>query len=351
MLVSYSVDDVTEIVKPRATRGSTSRRVEGISALSTAEAGDLSFLGNPKYKSQVSATRASVVLLPLDSSAQPAADQMFLLVENPSAALALLCARIEQSLWPRPEPGIHPTAVVDPKANVAPSATIGPLCVIEEGVRIGERTHVQAQSFVGRRARIGADCWLMTGVTVVTECMLHDRVRLQPGVIVGSDGFGYEFVAGRHEKVPQVGYVEIESDVEIGANSTVDRARFGRTLIGQGTKIDNLVQIAHNVTIGKHCLLCAQVGISGSATLEDYVVLGGQAGVAGHITLGKGVKAAGQAGVVSNVAPGLFVKGAVGLPYQLEQRINVLRQRLPELFQRVQTLEAELAELKKSSIR
>ena len=179
----------------------------------------------------------------------------------------------------------------------------------------------------------------MAGVTVASECRLGQRVRLQPGVVIGSDGFGYEFVKGRHEKIPQVGTVEIGDDVEIGANSTLDRARFSRTVIGEGTKIDNLVQIAHNVTVGRHCLVCAQVGISGSTKVEDYVVFGGQAGIGGHITIGKGAKAGGQAGITTDVAPGAFVNGTPAVPFLLERRIAVLQQRLPELFRRVDALE------------
>lgn len=349
MQVSFTVDDVVAVVKPRAQRGGTRECIRGIAALSVARPGDLSFLGNSKYKTQVPASRASVLLLPPDFAGEPAPDQLFLLVDNPSAALASICARIEQSLWPRPAPGIHPTAVVAQTARVAASATIGPFCVIEDGAVVGERTQVGAHGFIGRAAQLGQDCWLMPGVRVLTECVLADRVRLHAGVVIGSDGFGYEFAGGRHEKVPQVGLVDIGSDVEIGANTTVDRARFGRTMIGEGTKIDNLVQIAHNVVIGRHCLLCAQVGISGSTTLEDYVVLGGQAGVGGHITIGKAAKAAGQTGITADVEPGLFVKGNPSMPFQLEQRLNVLRRRLPDLFERVQSIESELAELKKSS--
>jgi UDP-3-O-[3-hydroxymyristoyl] glucosamine N-acyltransferase len=167
--------------------------------------------------------------------------------------------------------------------------------------------------------------------------------------VLGSDGFGYEFVQGRHEKVPQVGMVVVGDDVEIGANTTIDRARFSRTSIGEGTKIDNLVQIGHNVSIGRHCLLCAQVGISGSTKLEDYVVLGGQAGIGGHITIGKGAKAGGKAGITVDIPAGSFVNGNPAIPFQLERRVAVLQPKLPELFRRVDRLEAQLLDAKKSS--
>ncbi|MBP7143296.1 MAG: UDP-3-O-(3-hydroxymyristoyl)glucosamine N-acyltransferase [Opitutaceae bacterium] len=351
MQVLFSPDEIAAIAKPSVVKGSTAETIRGIAGLSAAGPGDLSFLGNNKYRSQVPESRASVVLLPPDYSGEPTAGQMYLWVENPSTALSLICARIEQMLWPRPVPGIHPSAVIADGARIATSATIGPLCVIEGDVMIGERCHLQAQVFVGRGATVGEDCWLQPGSIVAAECRLHARVRLHPGVVIGSDGFGYDFSRGRHEKVPQVGFVEISSDVEIGANSTLDRARFSRTLVGEGTKIDNLVQVGHNVVIGKHCLLCAQVGLSGSCTIEDYVVLGGQAGIGGHITIGKGAKIAGQAGVTSDTEPGSFLRGTPALSFQLEQRINVLKQRLPELFKRVKTLEEQLTDSKKSSAR
>ncbi len=349
MQLAFSAADIAAIVHPKSIKGTTSETIRDLAALRAAKPGDLSFLGNPKYKTEVAATTASVVLLPLDYVGEPSPGQQFLFVEKPSVALAHVCARIEQLLWPKPAAGIHPTAVIATGARIAPSATIGPFCVIEEGATIGERTHVQAQAFIGRNASIGSDCWLMPRVTVTTECVVRDRVRLQPGVVVGADGFGYEFVAGRHEKVPQVGNVVIENDVEIGANSTLDRARFSQTVVGEGTKIDNLVQIAHNVRIGRHCLICSQAGISGSTTVEDYVVLGGQAGLAGHLTVGKGSKIDGQSGINTDLAPGSFMKGTPALPYNLEQRINVLRKRIPELFKRVDSLEAELSGLKKPS--
>lgn len=344
MQVSFTSAELLTITQPKQVRGTTTETVRGIAALGSAGSGDLSFLGNPKYRAEVAGTQASVVLLPADYDGQPRPNQLFLLVENPSAALAQLCARIEQSLWPKPAPGIHPSAQVARGATVAASATVGPLCVVEEGAVVGERTHLQAQVFVGRGARIGDDCWLMPGVVLAAECILRNRVRLQPGVVVGSDGFGYEFVAGRHTKVPQVGTVLIEDDVEIGANSTLDRARFSRTIVGEGTKIDNHVQVAHNVVIGRHCIICALVGISGSVTLEDYVVVGGQAGLAGHITVGKGSRIDGQSGVNADLEPKSFVKGSPCAPYMLMQRVNVLSRRLPELFKRVDELEKFLEE-------
>ncbi len=339
MQVAYSSGEIASIVGALRAAGSTSLLIHDVASLAAARAGDLSFLGNTKYKSQVPGSAATVVLLPADYVGEPRVDQVFLYVDNPSVALARLCARVEQSLWPKPAAGIHPSAVVAASAKIDATAHIGPLCVVEEGAEIGAGSVLQASVFLGREARVGAGCWIMPGCVIATACSLADRVRLQPGVVVGSDGFGYEFVQGRHEKMPQIGAVAIGDDVEIGANSTLDRARFSRTVVGEGTKIDNLVQVAHNVVIGKHCILCAQVGIAGSTTLGDFVVLGGQAGVAGHVTVGQGTRGGGRAGITSDTAPGAYVMGNPAIPYMLERRLQILTRRLPDLFKRVEILE------------
>jgi UDP-3-O-[3-hydroxymyristoyl] glucosamine N-acyltransferase len=339
MKVSFTQDEIAAIARPTRTEGSSTGPVTGVASLGSARPGDISFLGNTKYKAAVAASRASVILVPADYHGTPGPGQVLMFVDNPSAALGRLCSRIEQSLWPRPKPGIHSSAVVAPDARVAASATVGPLCVVESGATVGERVHLQSGVQVGRASAIGDDSWLMAGVVISAECSLGKRVRLHPGVVIGGDGFGYEFVAGRHEKVPQVGTVEVGDDVEIGANSTVDRARFEKTSIGEGTKIDNLVQIGHNVVIGKHCLVCALVGIAGSVTLEDYVVVGGQSGLAGHLTVHRGAKIAAQSGVMEDVPAGTSIWGSPSLPLLLEQKLTILRGRLPELFKRVGALE------------
>jgi UDP-3-O-[3-hydroxymyristoyl] glucosamine N-acyltransferase len=339
MQVSFTLPEIAAIVLPSRTEGDAAGPIRGIASLSSAEPGDISFLGNMKYKAAVAASRAGVILLPGDYKGKPGPGQVYLFVENPSAALSRLCSRIEQSLWPRPEPGIHPTSLVAPGAKVAASAAIGPLCVVESGASVGERAHLQSGVFVGRGSSIGDDTWLMAGVVVSAECTVGRRVRLHPGVVIGADGFGYDTVKGRHEKVPQVGTVVIGDDVEVGANSTIDRSRFERTVIGEGTKIDNLVQIGHNVVIGKHCLLCGQVGVSGSTTLGDYVVVAGQCGIAGHLTIGTGAMIAAQSGVKDDVPAKTTVWGSPSMPLLLEQKLTILRNRLPELFKRVDALE------------
>lgn len=342
MKVAFTPAEIAAIVSPVRTAGTTAEQIRDIASLKTARPGDLSFLGNPKYRSEVATTRASVVLVPEDFDGQPQTGQVFLWVANPSAALATICSRIEQQLWPKPAPGIHPAAIIAPGAQVSPQATVGPFCVVDEGARIGTGTHLEANVHIGRGAVIGDDCWLMPGVVIGSACEIGRRVRLHAGVVVGSDGFGYEFVAGRHQKVPQVGIVVVEDDVEMGANCTIDRARFSRTVIGEGSKLDNLVHVAHNVVIGKHCILCAQVGIAGSTTLGDYVVLGGQAGVAGHIHVATGTKAGGKAGLTTDTEPGVYLNGHPAMPYMAERRMVVLQHKLPELFKRVENLEEHL---------
>jgi UDP-3-O-[3-hydroxymyristoyl] glucosamine N-acyltransferase len=342
MQISFTSDEIAAIVHPRASRGATNVTICGISALRTARPGDLSFLGQAKYKAEVAETQASLVLIPPDYAGEPKSNQVFLAVEQPSVALAQLCARIEAASRPLLAAGVHPAAVVAAGARIAASASIGPLCVIEAGACIGERVDLQAAVYVGRDVVIGDDCQLLPGVRVYAGSEIGRRVRIHANAVIGSDGFGYEFVGGRHEKVPQIGKAVIEDDVEIGAGTTIDRARFGRTIVGEGTKIDNLVQIGHNVIIGRHCILCAQVGISGSVMVEDYVILAGKVGVGGHITIGRGAKVGGGAAVTSDLAAGSSVNGSPAIPLMLERRIAVLKQRLPELFRRVDVLEKQI---------
>jgi UDP-3-O-[3-hydroxymyristoyl] glucosamine N-acyltransferase len=342
MSIAFTATEITEIVQPVRSLGSTSETIRNIAPLDGAVPGDLTFLANAKYRDEVARSRASVVLLPSDHPGEPPAGQLWLFLENPSVGLTRLCQRIECLLWPRPAPGIHPSAVVAADAIIGPGVHVGPLCVVESGAKIGEGSVLHAAVLVGRGAVIGRDCWLGGHSVVAQECVLGARVQLQPGAIIGADGYGYDTVAGRHEKIPQIGIVTLGDDVEIGANSTIDRARFSRTSIGEGTKIDNLVHVAHNCTIGRHCLIVAQVAIAGSTTLGDYVVMGGQVAVAGHLKIGSFSKIGGQSGVLRDLAPKSFVNGTYALPYLLEQKFQVLRPRIPELFRRVDRLEAQL---------
>jgi UDP-3-O-[3-hydroxymyristoyl] glucosamine N-acyltransferase len=318
--------------------------VVGIASLSEAAEGDLSFLGNSKYRDSVAASEASVLLLPRDYTEAPKAGQLHIKLKNPSYALALLCRDMEKSLQPIPEPGVHPTAFIDDDAVVSPSASIGAFCYIGKGAVVGASV-LEAHVCVGKFAKVGDEAHLFARVVIGDYCEVGPRNRLQPGCVIGSDGYGYEFHEGAHQRVPQIGNVVTEADVDIGSNSTIDRARFGSTIIGAGTKVDNQVQIAHNVRIGKHCLVVAQVGISGSTVLGDGVVLAGQAGVAGHLNIGSGAIVAGGTGVSRSLKPKEKVRGPTAEPIMLYNRVAVLQRRLPDLFKRFGKLEKSVESL------
>lgn len=346
MTFSLTLEQITALVRPEKTAGTAVSSISGIAALEEARVGDLSFLGNPKYKTEVPGTDASMVLLPLDYIGEPREGQLYLFVKNPSYALALLCDQIERALWKRPAPGIHPTALIDPSARLGENLHIGPYCIIEAEAEIGDNTVLEAYCHIGRAAKIGSDNWFRPRASVTDYCETGTRVQLFIGAVIGGEGFGFETIEGAHRKIPQIGNVVLGDDVEVGANSTIDRARFSTTRIGDGTKIDNLVQIGHNCQVGKHCILCSQSGMAGSTTLEDYVVLAGQAGLAGHLRIGKGTQVGAQAGVLSDIPAGQIVLDSPAIPLQAAKKLMVLKQRLPDLFARVKSLEQTVERLR-----
>jgi len=319
--------------------GDPGLEITRVATLDAAGPGDLSFFANPRYLRALRGTKATAVVLGEEAPAAPCA---MLRTRLPYLALA----RALQVLVPSPRvaPGVHPRAWVADTARVAPDATIGPFVSVEDGAVIGPRTIVHAHVSVGPGAVIGADCRIHAHVSIREGVVLGDRVVLQDGVVVGGDGFGFARRAdGTHEKIPQIGRVVIGDDVEVGANTTIDRPALGETCIGSGTKIDNLVQVAHGVTLGRNVLLAAQVGIAGSATLEDDVMLGGQVGVAGHITLGKGASAVGQSGITNSLPPGAFVSGYPAIDNRQWLRACAVFKHLPELKRSVTRLESLLA--------
>jgi UDP-3-O-[3-hydroxymyristoyl] glucosamine N-acyltransferase len=347
MTISFTIDELASLTGAKAVEGACVGPIKGVAALAEATSADLAFLGNAKYADAVASSRAGVILVPIAFVGKPTDGQAFLRVDNPSYALALLCGVLEARLWPRPPAGVHATAVLAATARVDASAHVGPLCVIGEGAIVAAGAVLEARCYVGARASVGPDCWLKPGVVVGDYCVLGARCRIQSGAVIGSDGFGYEPVNGEIQRIPQIGNVVLEDDVEVGANSTLDRARFSQTVVGRGTKIDNLVQIAHNVRIGRQCLITAQVGIAGSTTLGDHCVLGGQSGVAGHLTLGDRVKLGAQTGLFEDVPADGFMNGTPAVPFGLERRLVVLSRRLPELFKKVDSLAASLDSAKR----
>ena len=338
--VSYTLEELVHLVHPDKIQGSSERKVfTGIACLEKAQKGDISFLGNLKYKSQVFQSNASLILLPTTFVGTPHEGQVFLLLENPSKGLDAICRDIEQKTKPRCNPGIHPTAIIDPTANVSPKACIGPLCVIGAHAVIEEGVALTAHVYVGEHVTIQSQTVVRPNVSLLEGTHIGHRCYLEAGVVIGSEGYGYETENGKHYRSPQLGRVVLEDEVDLGANTTIDRARFEETRIGEGTKIDNLVQIGHNVIIGKRCFIVAFVGIAGSTHIGDDTILAGQAGIAGHLRIGNHVVVGAQSGVSQDLEDHAFVRGTVAVPFMLAHRIDRLKCKLPELFKRVDRLE------------
>lgn len=311
-------------------------KVLGVGALADSSEGDISFYGSPKYLKVLKKSHATAVLVPHGFGEEVPPVRVW--VDNPGEAFAKLLAHFAPPPIPV-VPGVHPSAVIAPDAVLGEGVTIEAFVVVEPGARIGARTVVGAQSYVGHGSVLGEDCHIHPHVTIRDRCQIGNRVTLHPGVVIGSDGFGYEFREGRQQKIPQTGVVQIDDDVEIGSNSTVDRARFGRTWIQEGTKIDNLVQIGHNVTIGKHSILCAHVGISGSTRVGSYVTLAGKVGVNGHIEIGDGAIVTAMAGITKTVPPKEILVGLPAKPMREFKENYVLLQNIRKLYDRVKKLE------------
>ena len=321
--------------------GDGSVDITGVAGLDQAGPGHLTFFGNPKLRPQLDATRASAVIMPEDA---PPVPQPMLRTSHPY----LMFARALDVFHPRPTPapGISPLASVAADASIGADVSIGPFVVVGARVRIGARTIVHSHVSIGPGATMGDDCVVHSHVAIREGVTLGHRVSVQDGAVIGSDGFGFTpGPDGEHHKIPQVGTVVIEDDVDIGANTTIDRASVGETRIGKGTKIDNLVQIAHSVTIGRRVLLAAQVGLAGSTTLEDDVALGGQVGAAGHLTIGKGARVTAQSGISNSLEAGTLSSGYPAIDNRDWRKASIIFAKLPELRRQLIRLEERLAAL------
>lgn len=314
--------------------------ITGLRPASEAGEGDLTFAENLKYLDAAAASRAAAVLVRGDAELE---GKTLIRVSNVRVALADCLSLFAPER--RYEPGVHPTAVVAESARVDPAAHVGPHCIVEEGVEIGAGTTLLGQVFIGAGTRVGRDCRIFANVTVYHGTVIGDRVRVHAGTVIGSDGYGYVFDGSCHKKIPQVGNVVIGEDVEIGSNVSIDRGAIGPTVIGKGTKIDNLVQIAHNVSTGQHCLLISQTGIAGSSRLGNFVTLAGQVGIAGHLKIGDQSVIAAQSGVMHDVPTGEKWMGAPAQPDKQTKRQLLAVQQLPELIKRVRQLEKRLGEM------
>ena len=324
--------------------GDSGIEIQRVAKIETAGPGDVTFLANPKYAAALASTKASAVIAAATVEGAPCA-----IIR--SATPYLTFARAAQALSPerRPEPGVHPRAWVDAEAVVDPTASIGPFAAIGAGVRIGARTIIHPHVVIGADSVMGADCLIHANVSIRERCTLGARVIVQNGAVIGSDGYGFaQRPDGSHEKIPQTAPVVIEDDVEIGANTTIDRPAVGETRIKAGTKIDNLVQIAHGVVLGRHVLLAAQVGIAGSTVIGDHVTFGGQVGVGGHLTIGDRVKAVGQSGITNSVAADGFVSGYPAIPTPEWRRSSAVFRKLPELRRQLRDLTARLQRIEET---
>ena len=318
--------------------GDPSLQITGAASLVEATAGEISFFGNRKYIGLLRKTRASAVFVPTDFAESIGAAQIR--VANPTKAFEQVVLKFA----PKPitfPPGIHPSAVVDPSARLGERVSVQPHAVVEAGTMIGDDTIIGAGSYIGHETVIGSACLIYPLVTIRERSCIGSRVIIHSGAVIGADGFGFEMIDGRQQKIQQLGIVQIDDDVEIGANTTVDRARFGRTWIQQGVKIDNLVQIAHNVVIGKNSVIVAQTGISGSTRLGERVTIAGQVGIVGHVEIADGSIIAAQSGVSKSVPGGVWFGYPAGPIDEIKQQIAWIRS-LGKLFARVKEIEKKL---------
>jgi UDP-3-O-[3-hydroxymyristoyl] glucosamine N-acyltransferase len=318
--------------------GDSTLKITGAASLGEATQEEVSFFANRKYVGLLRKTRASAVFVPPDFAEPINAAQIR--VSNPTKAFEQVVLKFA----PKPitfAPGIHPSAVVDPSAQLGDRVSIQPLAVIEAGAQIGDNTIIGAGSYVGHETTIGSACHIYPHVTIRERSRIGSRVIIHSGVVIGADGFGFEMIDGRQEKIQQLGIVQIDDEVEIGANTTVDRARFGRTWIQQGVKIDNLVQIAHNVVIGKNTVIAAQTGIAGSVQIGQRVLIGGQVGIIGHIEIGDNTAIGAQSGIPKNISGGAWWASPAVPLAEAKQQIAWVR-RLGKLFARVKEIEKKL---------
>jgi UDP-3-O-[3-hydroxymyristoyl] glucosamine N-acyltransferase len=335
--VSYTLQELASMSGGELV-GDPKLKITGAASLAEATSGEISFFGNRKYIGLLRKTRASAVFVPPDFAEPLAPAQVR--VSNPTKAFEEVMLKFA----PKPityAPGIHPSAIVGSSVRLGERVSIQPHAVIEDGSQIGDDTIIGAGSYIGHETTIGSACLIYPLATIRERSRIGSRVIIHSGAVIGADGFGFELVDGRQQKIQQLGIVQIDDDVEIGANTTVDRARFGRTWIQQGVKIDNLVQIAHNVVIGKNSVIVAQTGISGSTRVGERVTMAGQVGIVGHVEIADGSVIAAQSGVSKSVPGGVWFGYPAGPIDEVKQQIAWIRG-LGKLFARVKEIEKKL---------
>jgi UDP-3-O-[3-hydroxymyristoyl] glucosamine N-acyltransferase len=316
--------------------GDPSVAVSGVAALDRASPRDLSFLGAAKYAALFAESRAGIVLILPELAEAPGSTPARVVVERPQEALMMLLPRFQQSS--EPLPGIHPTAVIGAGVRLGSNVSVGPYAVLGDGVTLGDDAIVGPHCVVGAGVELGERCHVVASVTIYAGSRIGKRVTLHAGARIGSDGFGYIQRDGQHLKIPHVGRCILEDDVEIGANTTIDRGSIDDTVIGAGTKIDNLVQIGHNVRVGRSCLIMSQAGVAGSVRIEDGCMILGQVGISGHHTIGKGARLAAQAGVFGDIPAGETWSGYPARPHKEALRAQAALFKLPSLLRRIERL-------------
>ncbi len=341
--MTIRLDSICQVIGADIPPDSANLEIRGVASLEDAGPDDISFLTNPKYEKHLATTGARAIIVSAATVLPP--PFIALTVRDPYFAFLQVLELFNRRTPENIAHGIHPAAFVDPAAVLGKNVSLGPGAVIGAGASIGDDTVIGPGTVVMTGSRVGSGCVLYPNVTVMDGCVIGNRVILHAGVVIGADGFGFAPHNGRYHKIPQIGIVRIEDDVEIGANSCVDRAAFGETVVGKGTKIDNLVQVAHNVRIGSNTVIASQVGISGSTAIGSWVRLGGQAGLAGHITVGDGASAGGQAGVTKDVPPGETVSGYPAKNHMQAMRLEASLRSLPELIKKVKLQEKRISEL------
>jgi UDP-3-O-[3-hydroxymyristoyl] glucosamine N-acyltransferase len=327
--------------------GDSMAKVGELSKIEDGNAGSLCFLSNPKYESYLYTTQASVVIVANDFVASQPVSCTLIKVKDPYSAFSVLLEKYNEALNLNNSPaGITQPSSIHPSAKIGKNVFIGAFCSIEENVEIADNSRIYTQVYIGKDAKIGSDCTIFPGVKIYNRSIVGDRVIIHSNTVIGSDGFGFAPQSdGTYHKIAQIGNVVIEDDVEIGANTTIDRATMGSTFIRKGAKLDNLIQIAHNVDVGAHTVVAAQTGISGSTKLGDNSVIGGQVGIAGHLNLGKGTQIGAQAGINFNTEENKQWHGSPAQPLKEWMRSIVIFKRLPGVDKRIRDLEAKIAEL------
>lgn len=343
---SLTVAEIAAMVGVPAPAGGENIRITGVANLADADPGDLSFLSSSAYWKQFSETKAGAVLVQKDVKTRAAPKAVVIIVDDADLAMNKVLSAFALPV-PRPPVGIDPLARVDSSAQVEPEARIAPFCFVGKNVRIGRGTILHPHVYVGDDVTVGENCEIYPSVTVRERITIGNRVIIHSGSVLGSDGFGYRWDGAKHAKVPQIGTVIIEDDVEIGSCVCIDRAKFSVTVVGKGTKIDNLVQIAHNVTIGPHCIIVGQVGIAGSANIGAGVMLGGQAAVRDHANVGERAMVAACSVISSDVPAQAIVSGVPALPHRQHLREQAAMRRLPDLVVQVRQLREALDQLQK----